>query len=439
MKLEPQQTKRLKLVKNPSSFDLIIPENVEATIRHLCNSVHDVEWSGTLFYKAEGSLDEGTFKATCLDICVMDIGTTGYTEFKDTADILSYRIEHNLLGEGIYEALIHSHNNMSAFFSGTDDNTLIDEGSDLKHFLSLVVCNAGNYVARITRKLSSKTVADAHVVYTTTSQYDTYGGRTIILKSTSEEKDIQEVKEESVIEYFELNIHKEPYTEPFAEVDERLREIKRNKRPSFQNQGFSFPASKPANITPLKTEAPTESRQLHLPGLEEEKVELTKPQEDEAFYDGTGSPFEGLCLYMTEKVPDKIINNLSCQLLCGCLFANPETINLNTWVNKLDKLYEQRFGDFLTDSYAEFRIQNWIQCLADQLLTFSVDEEFENSIATKYNIADYEFKETDEFTCLYAYDLISNLELLPDSAVKDLIIETLKSYLPVNYDSVTLN
>lgn len=100
-------------MKNPASFDLIIPEEVEAKIRHLCSKVHDVEWSGTLFYTVEGSLDDGTFKATCVDICVMDIGTSGFTDFRDTPDIINYRLEHGLLRAGIYEALIHSHNNMA--------------------------------------------------------------------------------------------------------------------------------------------------------------------------------------------------------------------------------------------------------------------------------------------------------------------------------------
>lgn len=100
-------------MKNPASFDLIIPEEVEAKIRHLCSKVHDVEWSGTLFYTVEGSLDDGTFKATCIDICVMDIGTSGFTDFRDTPDIINYRLEHGLLRAGIYEALIHSHNNMA--------------------------------------------------------------------------------------------------------------------------------------------------------------------------------------------------------------------------------------------------------------------------------------------------------------------------------------
>lgn len=105
--------KKLPLIKSTSSFKLHIPISVEAKIRHLCSVVHDVEWSGTLFYKATGSLDDGTFEATCVDLFVMDIGSSGYTEFKESADVISYRIDNDLLEDGIMEGLIHSHNSMA--------------------------------------------------------------------------------------------------------------------------------------------------------------------------------------------------------------------------------------------------------------------------------------------------------------------------------------
>ena len=97
------------MIKNPTSFKLNIPEEVESKIRHLCSRVSTVEWSGTLFYTVKGSLDDGSFEITCLDICVMDIGTSGFTEFKDSEEIIAYRLEHKetLLKEGVYEGLIH--------------------------------------------------------------------------------------------------------------------------------------------------------------------------------------------------------------------------------------------------------------------------------------------------------------------------------------------
>lgn len=92
---------------------MLIPSDVEAKIRHICSIIHDVEWSGVLFYTHSGSMDDGSFKVECKDIYVMDIGTGGYTEYNEHPSILEYRIQNNLLDESIQEGLIHSHNNMA--------------------------------------------------------------------------------------------------------------------------------------------------------------------------------------------------------------------------------------------------------------------------------------------------------------------------------------
>lgn len=92
---------------------MIIPTEVEAKIRHICSVIHDVEWSGVLFYTHSGSMDDGSFVVKCEDIYVMDIGSGTYTEYKENATILDYRIQNNLLTEEIQEGLVHSHNNMA--------------------------------------------------------------------------------------------------------------------------------------------------------------------------------------------------------------------------------------------------------------------------------------------------------------------------------------
>ena len=105
---------KLKLIQQQKSFDLVIPDDVERKIRHLCSIVHNIEWSGILFYTTEGSFEEDDFKATCLDIFVMDVGDGGYTKFPDTSEIAHYRAWHpELLAENVHEGLIHSHHNMA--------------------------------------------------------------------------------------------------------------------------------------------------------------------------------------------------------------------------------------------------------------------------------------------------------------------------------------
>lgn len=429
-------------MKNTASFDLVIPEEVEAKIRHLCARVHDIEWSGTLFYTVTGSLDDGTFKATCVDIFVMDIGTTGATEYKDSEDIIAYRMEHKdtLLVPGVYEALIHSHNNMAAFFSSVDENTLIAEGSDMNHFLSLVVCNAGKYVARITRKLKTVIEAEAIITYKKSVQYNTFEDRTVVLSDNDVSQATQRgKKEETIIEYFELNIDKAEVSEPFREVDERLAEIKKNKssRRYYGSYGsytgststsrfheqFDSLLEKPEE----KTEKEDEEKQLSIFNREDMKSMVQKPEKIDID--------DSLDFYMLEKVPMPIVKVLCTQLLCGSILASTKTnINLNDWVPKMDKLYEERFGS-LDDTYNVLRLRNWIEALLENILYYSVDKKFEDKIAKKYNLGDdYEYEESDAFPHLYACDMILYLDDLPESFVKEIMLEELVKLMPPEYE-----
>ena len=67
-------------------------------------------------------------------------------------DTASYYAEHidTLLGCKI--ATLHSHNKMSCFFSSTDVSTLHEASSQMNNVLSIIVNNAGSYVAKFTQK-----------------------------------------------------------------------------------------------------------------------------------------------------------------------------------------------------------------------------------------------------------------------------------------------
>jgi hypothetical protein len=138
---------------SPQSFlekavSLQISDNLESKIRLLCNRFPHNEWSGTLFYI---KLDNGIYEA--LDLCLMDIGSAGFTSYDESPDILDYRIQHpELLVDGVFEGLIHSHNSMAAFFSSTDEATIVRLGTNTNHFISLIVNNAGSYVAKMSNK-----------------------------------------------------------------------------------------------------------------------------------------------------------------------------------------------------------------------------------------------------------------------------------------------
>ena len=412
-----EKKKTIRLIENPTTFKLVIPEPVEAKIRHLCSKVYDVEWSGTLFYKVEGSLDDGTFQATCLDICVMDIGNSTFTDFDDNEDIIAYRVNHpELLQENVYEGLIHSHNKMATFFSGTDVATLKQEGETLNHFLSLIVNNEGTYTAKITRKIFREIVAEAKIKYTEQSYYNTFQNvRVDLSKDKKSEAERTEKKEETLIEVFTFSINKESSPERFTEVDRRLEAIKYRKRTPARTV---FPTTtvfgnfnqRPASYWNLPDNTSAKYQTNSYKSAQPKKTMGTGYQ--------TPTP---LCLL--ESFNPDIIKDLCAQLLTGSIFAN-DKMNLELWVKGMDARYTKKFGD-LDDEQVEKRLGGWIEAMVLHLI-YTPDKDLENRCLQKYG-TDYN---EDDFSEVCAYDMIRFLMDLPDSKVKEMMLNELSNYLP---------
>lgn len=199
-----------QLVKSNDSFKMTIPKVVESKIRFLCNKIHNTEWSGILFYTVKGSFNSKDLNIICKDIYLMNIGNTGYTEFNNTPDIANYMTENPELLD-CYNGLIHSHHNMSAFFSNTDLNTLKEEGSERIHFVSLIVNNDGNYVAAITKKVHEIKHITTNFSYNTFN--DVVGGG----------NDNQTVETDTIF-YHTLDITKEDSNE-FNDLDNRIKDL----------------------------------------------------------------------------------------------------------------------------------------------------------------------------------------------------------------------
>lgn len=111
---EKKVEKKLELVHQQSIYKMVIPQEVEKKIRLLCREIHNVEWSGVLFYRVSGSFEDKSLTITCVDLFQMDEGTGGYTEYDMSPDVMGYMVDHpELLDAGVYQGLIHSHNNMA--------------------------------------------------------------------------------------------------------------------------------------------------------------------------------------------------------------------------------------------------------------------------------------------------------------------------------------
>ena len=345
------QKKALSLEKHTDTYKLVIPADVEKKIRHLCNRISQVEWSGTLFYTYSGSYEEGTLEIRCVDIFPMDIGSQAYTEFDMSPDVIAYMTDHPELLD-CQMGLIHSHNNMATFFSSTDTATLREEGNDRNHFVSLIVNNAGTYTAAITRRLKEKRVINTTFTYRTFDNVEKTGTRTVDV-------------EEEVIAYNMLNIIKEgEVVEPFLEIDERLEAIKKNK------------AKVVAPKAPLSTTSYHGGLPFTPPTYQGNSKEVSKVARQGSFFDEE---------FMESEPPRKVeqianpneltidasvVKSITLQLITGSIaIADASRIDPVKWAGQMTKLFDKRFGN---DSLFGL----WAETMVEFVVTNFVPDEF---------------------------------------------------------------
>jgi len=354
----------IPLIKGSSTFKMIIPAEVERQIRFLCERVWSTEWSGVLFYTYEGGLEDGSLKIICKDIYPMDIGSTTYTEFSMSPDVIGYMANNTELLD-CKMGLIHSHNNMSTFFSGTDQSTLQEEGAERNHFVSLIVNNAGKYTAAITRKIKYKK--------SITFNYEGFNGL-IKVKSPT-------ITEGEAIEYFYLDIEMEGETDNTAKsLADRLEEIKKKKPATPVNINTAFSNSKgwESYADYLKrTESSTNYENNY-------KTPSLFSKEEESNYNfWTSKKDKPGALYLnkedekkessfSEKITPEAVNSIVAQLLTGSVAVTDiEKVKEPGWLGTMTKLFNKRFDkDHDGDLLFEFWAEDFIQFL----LTYSIDD-----------------------------------------------------------------
>lgn len=395
-----QSTKAISLVQKSGTYNykLIIPAEVERKIRFACQKVWSTEWSGTLFFTHEGSFENNDLIIRCVDIYIMDIGTQAYTEFDMNPDVIAYMCENPELLD-CQMGLIHSHNNMSTFFSGTDTATLKEEGRDRNNFVSLIVNNAGSYTAAITRRIKSKQVKES-------VSYEFFGD--------GEKHDTKEyVSDADEIEWFYLKIEKEDENYSFPDMAARLEEIKQAKAEKVKKaqtpvyQGSYKPViansygtkAGPANLVKKETKKP--------------KVVQTS-----LFDDVDDLPFEvGYDIPYGQVTFDKVtLKSLVLQLITGSIIiSNDSKIDITKWAKSMPVLYEKRFGKG-KEGMKNFKM--WADTYAEYLTWYVTDEKLE----------ELGFDET-EICAICAHDMIEELTKLPENDYIKGYIDALQKYL----------
>jgi hypothetical protein len=127
---------------------LTVSEKLQNQITHLCRRCPHVEWSGVLFYTTEGEFGMDDFKVNAEELMLMDIGTSGYTEYDFGPDFVRRIMAKPHLLK-MKKGHIHSHNTMSVFFSGTDDGELLENSAHHNIYVSLIVNNHNDMTAKI--------------------------------------------------------------------------------------------------------------------------------------------------------------------------------------------------------------------------------------------------------------------------------------------------
>lgn len=131
---------------------LIITPRLQQQILYLHSEVGKAEWSGVLLYKViEGDInDPENMVIEAKGLFLLDIGSSAYTEYgvdERFMDVVDQYPE--FIDDEWQMGHIHTHHNMTTFFSGTDQQELHDNVELYNYYLSLIVNFEGDYTAKI--------------------------------------------------------------------------------------------------------------------------------------------------------------------------------------------------------------------------------------------------------------------------------------------------
>lgn len=347
-------------------FPLYLSPLVIDKITEWCRNFPNNEWSGVIFYTTKGSMQDDTFEIHCKDFYVQNIGTSTYTEYDENAYSLNYADEHDLLD--CYTGTIHSHNTMGAFFSSTDDTTLKERSKDMPHFLSVIVNNKLDCVAKIT-KIINFNKADI--------SYDTFNGDKVSIEN-------HQFNNFSIINITKLNVIKEGYNEDIhKEVLDRINELKEsiNQNTLIPNR-IATPYINPIYTSRDFTYTPNKS-------MEVEEPELFGNYPSDYFGSTVASSGNSIDKDENETMVeefDAYIESLYNKLITGDILAD-ETSVTASFINNMEVLYNKAFNndkkaikywldtfiDYLVCANPTIDVEVIAQALLDKLIGESVD------------------------------------------------------------------
>ena len=381
MKTKNTTTILPELVKLEQSYKIRITEKLENKIIESCKLNWDVEWSGVLFYDTKSSFGKEDFEIIALDYYPMDIGSSGYTEFTESPEIIGY-MSDNIELLSMNMGLIHSHNNMTTFFSSTDTNTLQEEGFHRNHFVSLIVNNKGDYTAAITSKITRNISQVSKDVINTFNN------------APMETESVKDFIEE-YIGYNMLEVIKEGENEE-SDLQKRFEEIKQDKKRKEEEEAKKRIKTHDNRYTPISgygTYVPPKYF-----GLSDYPSDYSTGDQRDLFMNNKYQPLASSKYKSSVDLAQKTINDSVFRIITGSILVEDNNkLDLDKWVqDKMVTAYTKRFGDI--DKNPD-KFSFWVDILIEFILLNDygeddlIDDESISEFATELLIALGEFKQ----------------------------------------------
>lgn len=290
--------------------------------------------------------------------------------------------------------------NKMTFFSGTDTNTLKEEGVDRNHFVSLIVNNEGTYTAAITRKFKATRVIEEHFSYPTFEDNN-------IVDTKSYEIENEE------LQWFYLKIVFERAEELlYEELDSRLEEIKKAKAERLRREpkplydGYRNIQTSPTLSIPSQVVTNTQVNKgtiVQNPNYKEPELPFKMDE-------------SSIVNYGVDKLDKKTVKALVLQILTGSIIiADSSKIDINKWALSMPTLYRKRFGE---GTFGLKNFKAWAESYIDYICWYTDDE-----VLSENGFTD------DEIAAICAHDIIEELTKLPENEYIKIYIDILEGYI----------
>lgn len=202
-----------------------------------------------------------------------------------------------------------------AFFSGTDQDTLLKEGKDTNSFVSLIVNNAGKYVAAVTQRLEKTKQCKTNI-------------KAFSFDDNPHLCEEEDMTYESEVIYYDLDIVIE--NSQLTDIDDRIAEIKEAKTALTKNTFSKYSTPTDTKIAPV-------------------------------------TPYTKDLFTPSSKV-DTSVQDLIAKLLTTSMCINPLKFDITTWMQNINAMYERAFLD-------EEDFHNYAEVIIDYLLCYNCMED----------------------------------------------------------------